>query len=194
MTRLGAGPYNCPVPDLRKLVKRISAAAALIAAMAILGGCDAMPWFSPKLTSEPPIHEKVPEPIDTLLPAEIIIQAWTGTRVFAEQGGISGIDVRIQAKDSFGEFTKAFGTFRFELYHYQPTAPDDKGERIAVWNEQVLNARQHLQHWEKFLPGYRFKLGSNQPIAIGRKFVLQVTYDSPWTGRLGDEMTFTAGD
>jgi hypothetical protein len=156
------------------------------------GGCNAGVW-QPRWTSEPAIKEKIPEPIDLLLPEEIVIQAWTGTRVFSEAGGINGIDVRIQAKDHFGDFTKAFGSFRFELYHFRPGV-DPKGERIAVWNEDILSAAQHREHWDKYLPGYQFKLGWSQPIELGRKFVLQVTFDSPWTERLVTERTFTAGD
>ena len=165
-------------------------AAVVLAGLS--AGCDMATW-GPRWTSDPGLKDKVPEPINQLLPKEIVIQAWTGTRVFAEAGGINGIDVRIQAKDHFGDFTKAFGSFRFELYHHR-SGPDPKGERIAVWNEDILNAGQHRNHWDKYLPGYQFKLGWTQPIAFGRKFVLQVTFESAWTERLVDEKVFTAGD
>ena len=144
--------------------------AAALAATALAGGCDAMPWFSARWTSPPAVKQKVPAPIDHLLPREIVVQGWTGTRVFAEHGGIEGIDVRIQAKDAFGDFTKAFGAFRFELYHYRSGGQDRKGDRIAVWSQPVLAAKDNLEHWDKYLPGYHFKLGlENQAIPVGWK-------------------------
>ena len=172
--------------------------AALLSAVALLtsalaAGCDALPWFSPRWTSPPPVKQEVPKPIDELLPKKIIIHGWTGTRDFAEHGGIAGLDVRVQAKDGFGDHTKAFGNFRFELYHYTGGA-DNKGDRIAVWNQDVLEVVNNRKHWDKYLPGYHFKLGWNQAIPVGRKLVLEATFDSPFTQRLTAERTFTAGE
>ena len=65
---------------------------------------------------------------------------------------------------------------------------------VVASDEMLLNAGQHRNHWDKYLPGYQFKLGWTQPIALGRKFVLQVTFESAWTERLVDEKVFTAGD
>ena len=193
----GHAAYNPPVRDGPQIVNRrtptLPALAAALLASAAAGGCDALPWFSPRWTRPPPVKQQVPEPIDQLLPRKILIHGWTGTRVFAEHGGITGLDVRIQATDSFGDHTKAFGSFRFELYHHQ-RGPDAKGDRIAVWNEDVLDATGNRKHWDKYLPGYHFKLGWNQAIPVGRKLVLQATFESPFTERLTAERTFTAGE
>ena len=140
LTRTSDGPYNSRVRENRVMLN--CGTAALLSAVALLtsalaAGCDALPWFSPRWTSPPPVKQEVPKPIDELLPKKIIIHGWTGTRDFAEHGGIAGLDVRVQAKDGFGDHTKAFGNFRFELYHYTGGA-DNKGDRIAVWNQDVL--------------------------------------------------------
>ena len=168
-------------------------ATAAALALALVGGCQRLPWFSPKLTSDPPVNQKVPEPIDLLLPRSIHIHAFTGTRVFNEHGGITGIDVRVQAKDHFGDPAKAFGRFRFELFHYLPRSSTRRGDRIAVWTEDVLDPKVNRNHWQALFQAYRFKLGWHQDIPVGRKFALVVTFESPFTNRLASQKVFVAG-
>ena len=137
--------------------------------------------------------QQVPEPINLLLPKTIRIHPFTGTRDFDQSGGIRGIDVRIEAVDHYGDPTKAFGTMRFELYRFQPNSIDPKGKRIAVWEESTIEPAKNLLHWDKITRTYEFKLQWESPIPVGRKFVLQAVFTSPFSERMFAERVFISG-
>jgi len=196
LTPARVGAYNPRVLRHRTIADGAQAAAlclALAAGAALTGGCEGADWLEPSLTSDPPLLDNVPEPIDRLLPSQIRLQAFTGTRVFSEHGGIAGIDVRIECRDHFGDACKAFGRFRFELFHHRPNSRDPKGERIAVWNQDTMDPERNRRHWDRYMQTYRFKLGWHRPVPVGRKYVLLATFDSPFTNRLTDERVFVAG-
>jgi len=165
-------------------------ACLLVAAAA--GGCGAGDWSL--RTKAPAVSEPqaVPGPIDLLLPKSIKVHPFTG-RTFDEAGGVSGIDVRIQAIDHYGDPTKAFGNFRFEIYQFLPNHLDPKGKRLATWDESLLDPKKNLLHWEKMTQMYDFKLQWDEPIPVGRRLVLLVTFDSPFTDRMTDQREFVSG-
>jgi hypothetical protein len=136
--------------------------------------------------------EPVPAPVDLLLPTSIRIHPFTG-RTFDEAGGISGIDVRIEVLDHFGDPTKAFGDFRFELYDFVPNKLDPRGKRIGVWDVPLLKSSENLLHWDKITRMYVFKLQWPEPIPVGKRVVLVATFDSPFTTRLSDQRQFVSG-
>jgi len=162
-------------------------------AMLIAGGCgDSGNWTlgTKGETSGP--QQQVPEPVNLLLPESVSIHPFTG-RTFAENGGISGIDVRIETLDHYGDPTKAFGEFRFELYGFVPNRLDPKGKRIASWEESLLDPGTNLLHWDKITRMYIFKLQWAEPIAVDRRVVLVATFDSPFTDRMSTERQFVLG-
>ncbi len=135
----------------------------------------------------------VPDPIKLLLPKAIRIHPFTGMRTFDETGGIKGVDVRIEAIDSYDDAAKAFGSFRFEMYHFVPNSLNPKGKRIAVWAEDLLQPRKNLLHWDKITRTYEFKLQWDEPIPVGQLFVLEATFDTPFSERLFDQRVFISG-
>lgn len=139
------------------------------------------------------LRTPVPEPIDLLLPQEIRLHPFTGTRVFSADGGITGIDVRVEALDAFGDATKAFGEFRFELYAYAPYRPDHKGKQLAIWPANVESPKVNRAHWNSIARTYHFKLEWKNPIPVGQKFVLRAIFQSRFTPRLFDERVFVSG-
>ena len=168
--------------------------AGLLAASAAIGGCDPQqltPWAG--TATRPAAPQAVPEPLELLLPRKIRIHPFTGTRVFSEAGGINGIDVRIEAVDAFGDPTKAFGQYRFELYTHKPNSPDSRGARIAVWTKDVRDVKPNRLHWNGITRTYQFKLGWTEPIPVGRKFVLTAAFQSRFTQRLFDQRVFVSG-
>ena len=179
----------------RRQPRRAALAAAMAAVAAVAGGCgggegDGLSFrWKGGPTSRP---QAVPEPIHLLLPQAIRIHPFTGTRVFDEAGGVRGLDVNIEAIDSFGEPTKAFGDFRFELYAHRPTSSDKRGKRIAVWTESLLEPEKNLTHWQ-IQKVYQFKLLWNRPIPRGQRFVLVAIFSSPFTERLFDQRVDIAG-
>jgi hypothetical protein len=160
-----------------------------VAAAVLLAGCD-----NPSYTRA---QVQIPKPINMLLPQQVRIHSFTGSRVFGAEGGVTGIDVRVEALDGFGDATKAFGRFRFELFHYQADSANPKGLRIAVWNSEkdldLTDVERNRQHWNSIFRTYQFKLGWTENIPIGKKFVLVTTFESPFTERLTDERVFVSG-
>ncbi len=148
----------------------------------LIGGCNG------SLVQEP-----VPKPIDLLLPHKIRLHPFTGTRVFGAGGGITGIDVRIEAIDAFDDATKAFGQFRFELYSYDPNRADHKGRQLLAWPVDVENPDVNRIHWNSITRTYQFKLKWEDPIPVGQKFVLRAMFQSRFAPRVFDERLFVSG-
>jgi hypothetical protein len=159
----------------------------------MLGGCAGRgDWLVKTKGGRDGSVQPVPEPVNLLLPTSIRIHPFTG-RTFAEAGGISGIDVRIEALDYFGDPTKAFGDFRFELYDFIANRLDPKGNRVGVWDVPLLEPSANMLHWDKITRLYVFKLQWPEPIPVGKRVVLVATFDSPFTTRLSDESQFVSG-
>lgn len=148
--------------------------------------------MGPRAAAKPDNAVKVPEPVNLMLPKSISIHPFTGMRDFGPGGGLQGIDVRIEAKDAFGDANKAFGKFRFELYEFRAQNPDPRGKLIYVWEEDLLDPEKNLQHWNIHRT-YEFKLLWERPIEVGRQFVLRAIFSSPFTRQLEDQRVFTAG-
>ena len=167
--------------------------------LAASAGCDGekfafkAPWITRPQTNANAAKSRVPEPIHLLLPQAIRVQPFTGTRTFDETGGIKGVDVLIKAIDAYGDSTKAFGKFQFALHEYRPGDPNPKGPRIATWQEDLLEPKKNLLHWNRIHQAYEFKLQWYRPIPIGRKFLLAVSFSSPFTERKFAERHFVSG-
>jgi len=128
-----------------------------------------------------------------VLPAEVRLHPFTGTREFSEAGGLSGIEARVEAMDHFGDPNKAFGTFRFEVYRYRPHQADPKGRRLAPWTIDLTDPQMNMKHWDSLSRQYKFHLHWNEPIPVGQRFILRVVF-SPVSGpRLFDEIELVSG-
>ena len=137
---------------------------------------------------------EVPAPVNLLLPEEIKIHNFTGTRTFDPRGGLKGIEARIEARDHFGDPNREFGQFRFELYDHRPQASDPKGQLLVIWDEDLTDPKKNQDHWDATMGNtYEFRLLWEDPIPVGQKFVLRVVFTSPFTPRLFDERTFVSG-
>jgi hypothetical protein len=169
---------------------RSTALAAALAGLALAAGCNGPPSAS---GVQPAGARPVPYPVSLLLPKDVRIHPFTGTRTFDEAGGVKGVEVRIEAIDHYGDSTKAFGDFRFELYTYRSNNPDPKDQRIAVWEVPLGDAEQNLIHWDNITRTYKFKLQWDQSIPVGQRFVLATVFSSPFTERLFAERVFVSG-
>lgn len=163
----------------------------------LLAGCEPIDLGKAEVETgmdlqQPEPFRKVPHPIDLLLPRQVRIHPFTG-RVFDEEGGVKGVDVRVEARDAYGDATKAFGTFRFELYEYRRSRPDERGPRIASWTVELLDVRENVKHWDMIAKRYDFKLVWDRPVPVGKRFVLTVDFSSPFTDRMSDQHVFVSG-
>ena len=161
--------------------------------VSVAGGCHG--WDRPAWTKghQPAVPQAVPQPINLLLPQSVRIHPFTGTRTFDEAGGVKGIDVRIEAVDAYGDATKAFGDFRFEMYRFAPNSLDPKGKHVATWEEGLLAPQKNLLHWDKITRAYQFKLQWDKAIPVGSRFVLLVYFSSPFGERMSDQRVFVSG-
>jgi len=129
-----------------------------------------------------------------LLPKKISLHYFTGTRKFGPTGGINGIEARVEAIDYFGDTTKAFGTFRFEMYQFRPHQADPRGKQISQWAVALTDLETNLQYWDSISRTYKFPLAWDQPIPVGNKFVLRVVFTGGDGRRLDDQRVFVSGE
>jgi|ETNmetMinimDraft_26_1059896.scaffolds.fasta_scaffold08373_3 hypothetical protein len=170
-----------------------------------IGGCGTVgKWFGkskprqPTSAPAPRRHARtpVPDPINRLLPKTINIHPFTGTRTFDKADRIKGVDVRIEVLNHFGEPTKAFGDFRFEIYRFRDNSLEPKDKLMDVWEIEpsMLKPRNNLRHWNRSQQMYEFKLQWDTHMPEGRKFVLAVVFTSPFTKRMTVQRVFTSGE
>jgi len=157
-----------------------------------LNGCDWVRWSGGR-SSDVTEHVDIPAPINALLPQKIEVHPFTRIGLLSQRGDIHGIDLCVRAVDSYGDATKAFGKFRFELYQFKPASPDPKGSLLAVWNENVEALKENRQHWDNISRTYRFKLAWDRSFQPGEKFVIVVIFQSRYTDRLFAQRVISTG-
>lgn len=143
-------------------------------------------------------HEQVgqiPSPVSILLPHKVDFHPFTeaGIRQFDEAGGVKGIETRIRLFDKQGHTTKGFGQFRVELFDYRPDALDHKGQKGPTWEIDLMDPGVNNTHWDEISRAYKFLLQWDNAIPVGQKYVLRVSFSSPWTPRLFAEEVYIAG-
>lgn len=162
----------------------ILASAALLAALAVLSGC-------PSRDARPVVPEQ-------LLPREIRLHPFTGTRTFAPAGGLSGVEARVEVINHLGEPTNAFGNFLFMLYAYRQHEADPRGGRLDTWQIELTGTKQNLLYWDSLSRTYKFPLVLREPLPVGRQAVLEVYFQDPaqpeGSPRLFDRRVFVSGE
>jgi hypothetical protein len=131
--------------------------------------------------------------VDLLLPKTIDITPFTKPASFDDDSIPDGIKVVLRPLDAFGDPIKVVGTFRFELYEFHKASADIRGLRLAVWDVDLSTEQAQEQHWDRYPPTYRFRLGWPKGVRIERgKYVLEATYISPWGERLSSTYVIDA--
>ena len=176
------------------ITKRISTLLVVSVAcmLGVLAGCDWARW-SGRGTSDTIERVNIPAPINALLPQKIEVHPFTRIGLLSEKDNIRGIDLCIRAVDSYGDATKAFGKFRFELYQFKPSSPDPKGALLAVWNENIETLNENRRYWDNISRTYRFKLAWDKQTLPGEKFVIVVIFQSKYSDRLFAQRVISAG-
>jgi len=131
-------------------------------------------------------------PLDEYLPVTLKVHSFT--RIGDFEGEDFGIEAYIQAIDSWGEPTKAFGNFRFELYEFQSFETEKKGNMLDKWEVYISQAEDNRSFWHHHTRSYHFMLRTGQRIPIGTKVILRMIFDSPFSDRIITEKTFHSGD
>ena len=174
-------------------MNRLTLGIIIVVFTALGAGCGEPEWKFGAKVPAPQVLQPVPDPLHLMLPKSIRIHVFTHTETFDKDKGIEGVDAHIEAVDSYGDATKAFGTFRFEMYKFVPNSIDPKGKLLATWDEPLLDPRQNLLHWQKVHRIYEFKLQWDRPVPVGQRFVLVATFSSPFTERMITQRVFVSG-
>lgn len=120
------------------------------------------------------------------------IEIWPGTRIdsFDDDPFPDGVLVIVRPQDAFGDPVKAAGRFYFELWEFQPASGEPRGERLAFWSQLIDSTERVEEHWTQ-AQMFEFRLGwpeETEGIRPGRKYVLKVTYHTPWDKRITDQI------
>ena len=175
-----------PGRRLEHNVKRIFE-MLLVVSLVTVTGCEIRTKGYDTSTSQ-----EIPAPINLLLPKTIVIHPFTQTNTFEE--GTLGLHVRVQAKDYYGDTTKAFGDFRFELYEFRPQHQGKRGAKITQWEVGLSKPKANLLHWDRITRSYEFKLSIDKAIPEGKRMILVVIFTSRFTPRLTGEREIVAGE
>lgn len=154
-------------------------AVLAVLALTVLAGC-------PKPASPGKVH--VPEPLNLLLPKRVRIHPFSD--VTRAPKGALRIEVRIEAVDAFGDATKMFGKFRFEVYALKPRSLDERARLLETWDVSVMGGQENILHWDGITRTYVFKLDWSHPPGRGQPFVMRAIFSSPFTQRFIAERTF----
>jgi len=133
-----------------------------------------------------------------LVPAKIeIVAPFTNLKSFAKTGdsdGPDGIEVLLQARNAMGNpGLMIAGQIRVELYSYVPASANHKGRRLEFWNVELRTKDQQKSYWNRLTQMYEFRLGVDTGrIPKADRYVLLVTYRSPFGSQLSDELVLSA--
>ena len=177
----------------------------VLVALVVPGGCDKVQrdWDNlvrgiqgrPRLadSADDPKYERraVPAPLDELLPVSIHIHAFTAAEKLKD--GQQAISLNIMATDAYGDPSKAFGHFRFELHAFRPSSGQPEGKLLHRWRVDLMDPGQNRRHWKKAHPMYEFRLGCGNILIPGKRYVLVAVFDSPFTDRLFARRVFDPG-
>jgi hypothetical protein len=159
---------------------------ALVAGSCLLAGC-------------PPMRGDNSAVVPTqLLPREIRLHPFTGTRTFDPAGGLRGVEARVEVINHLGEPTNAFGNFLFMLYAFRPHEADPRGQRLDAWAIELAGTKENLQYWDSLSRTYKFPLVLREPLPVGKQAVLEVYFQDPAqpasAPRLYDRRVFVSGE
>jgi hypothetical protein len=130
-----------------------------------------------------------------LMVKEINILPETQVADWNHTGTASGFEVEIEALDHFGDRTKLVGKVLFELFDYRAAHADRKNlTRTAFWQANVESADDCLRFWDRFRRTYHFNLVWAKAPEVGKKYIFQVTYLSPWGEVIETQRTLTRLD
>jgi hypothetical protein len=166
----------------RTAIRRVQHALAYIALPAAMVGCAQPP---------PPVSvEARREVLSLLMPDRInIVKSFTRAARFNSEDRADGIELFVQAVNKFDDpGLMIVGTVRVELFEHIPASGDHRGQRHENWDIDLSTSRHQESYWNGLTQMYEFRLGINpKTIPPADRYILAVTYVSPFDERLSDE-------
>ncbi len=138
--------------------------------------------------------------VELLMPQRVeVVEAFTGFKSFDADETPDGIELLLQATDSFGDPVKMAGVVRIELYTFVQASANRAGERVcAPWEVTLVSEADQQRYWNMVTGMYEVPLEFPDDLSPrdlspgGHKYVLQVTYNTPLGTHLTDECVLTA--
>ncbi len=112
-------------------------------------------------------------------PASLIVGFFTRSKDFDGVPGDDGLEVRLQPLDQFGDPTKAVGSYRIEVFQYEPHSDDKRGVRLGHWFVGVTDVESNRKYYDPVDRSYVFPLLWETPIKAGTSVVVQATFYPP---------------
>ncbi len=119
-------------------------------------------------------------------PTSLVIGFFTRSKDFDGDGGLDGLEVRLQPIDRFGDPTKAVGWFRVEVFQYQAHSTERRGARLGHWFVSVADAEANEAYYDPIDRSYVLPLLWQAAIAPGTAVIVQATYYPP--GGFGEKL------
>ncbi len=185
--------YNPAMVMTRRILWAVIAVTG-IAPLLLLPGCTMSDGPDPELADPNDGCLPVPAPLENLLPRRVIIHAFTGQRTYDEAGNPVGFEVRVRMLDREEDPIKAYGRYNFILYTYRQHSANPRGTRVGFWTEDLIEHDRNRLHWDPISQAYKFNLRFVGPMNPGQRYVLDVTFNSPYTDRLHGEGIFSAAE
>ncbi len=152
----------------------------------LLCGCEA---GTADLSADAPELQRF---VRLVLPRRIEIQRYLTKPVQLDTGDDrDGIEVILQALDSFGDPVKCVGTFHFELREQRFASSDRLGRRIGFWKQTLDSDESIVMYWDRLSRFYRFPLQLRDTDLAPGAYVVTATLTTPTGDKLYDEYVFT---
>jgi len=125
------------------------------------------------------------------MPSRIeIVAPFTRIKCLSDGDEPDGIEILLQARNELGNpGLMIVGTVRIELFEFQSGTADCKGGALERWKIELLTEANQRRYWNRLAQMYEFRLGVDlSAIPRAQKYVLLVTYISPFGENITDEM------
>lgn len=123
-----------------------------------------------------------------LMPEKIAVMPFTRVESFDNDDRPDGVALLVRPINVLGDPVNIVGDVRAELFEFVQASGDPKGDRIAMWNIALSSKRDQLKHWSSTTQMYEFRLEFDTDVVPKhRKYVLEVTYNTPLGTHLTDE-------
>jgi len=130
------------------------------------------------------------EMLALLMPKRIkIVEPFTRAAYLHRVEQPDGIELFVQAVNRFDDpGLMIVGDVRVELFEYVQASGDRRGRRLEHWDVALTESAQQESYWNGLTQMYEFRLGINaKSIPPADRYILAVTYVSPFDDRLTDE-------
>ncbi|MCK4658488.1 MAG: hypothetical protein KAV82_03110 [Phycisphaerae bacterium] len=127
--------------------------------------------------------------LSLLMPTKVnIVRPFTRFNGFDNENRPDGIELLVRPINSLGDPVNIAGQIIVELYEFRQASGDSKGSKYKQWDIALVSERDQRMYWNRTTNMYEFHLQfETASLPPSRKYVLQVTYNTPLSEHMVDE-------